>query len=333
MKKVQGAFYTKTGKASDVLQIGRFDIAEPEANEVQLEIITSGINPSDVKTRNGLRGELTYPYIIPHSDGAGIIRQIGNKVTDFKIGDRVWVYNAAWNRNVGTACETINIAASLVVPLPENVSFETGACLGVPGLTAAAALLSLNCKAGDRIMITGGAGSVGMLAIQLAKILGFKVITTVSSQAKADIAIKAGADYAINYTKHNVVDAVMPLTADQGIDGLIDVDFGANIAWSIEVLKPHTTIATYASASVPNPVFPFYQVMFKQIKIQPIFVYILPDELRLRSIDLIQKACQENLLTPLIHAIYPLTDIILAHEAVENNQKLGQVLLTLNPQM
>ena len=125
MKKAQGAFYTITGKASDVLKIGLFDIEEPKENEVQLEIITSGINPSDVKSRSGLRGDLNYSYVIPHSDGAGTIRRLGNKVKNFKIGDRVWVYNAAWNRNFGIACEVMNIDSSLVVPLPKFENFST----------------------------------------------------------------------------------------------------------------------------------------------------------------------------------------------------------------
>ena len=327
--KVQGAFYTKTGKAFDVLKIGLFDVDEPKENEVQLQVITSSVNPSDVKIRSGLRGDLTYPYIIPHSDGAGIIQKLGNKVTNFKIGDRVWIYNAAWNRNIGTACEMINIDSSLIVPLYDNISFEIGACLAIPGLTAAAALLSLNCKFGDTVLITGGAGSVGMIAIQLAKLLGFKVITTVSSPNKSDIALQAGADHVINYTECDVASEVMCLTGGQGIDGLVDVDFGANISWSIEALKAHTTIATYASATIPNPELPFYKLMFKQITIKPIFVYILPNEIRTQSIELIQKACHKNLLSPLIHGIYPLNDIILAHEAVEKNQKIGQVLLKL----
>lgn len=329
MEEVIGAFYTKTGEAAEVLQIGLFDIEQPSENEVQIEIVVSGINPSDIKMRSGLRGDLIYSYAIPHSDGAGIVRKIGDNVKNSKVGDRVWIYNAAWNRNRGTACEVINIDQSLVVPLYNNIPFETGACLGVPGLTAAAGLLSLNCKPNDTILITGGAGSVAVIAIQLAKMLGLNVITTVSSQDKHNIANAAGADVVINYKRQDVIKEVMNITNNQGIDGLVDIDFGANLTWSIDALKPNTIIATYASASIPSPELPFYKVMFKQIAIRPIFIYILPDALRDQSINLIQKACKDNLLKPLIHRIYPLEDIILAHEEVENDKKLGQVLLKL----
>jgi NADPH2:quinone reductase len=327
MTTFKAAYYETVGKAEDVLKLGAFELAAPKENEVQIQIVTSAVNPSDVKTRQGNRGPLTVPSLIPHSDGAGIVTACGAAVTQFKPGDRVWVYNAARERNHGTASTLINLPVELVVPLADNTSFEIGACLGIPALTAAACLLSLNCTRDDIIMITGGAGAVSMCAIQLAKVLGLKIITTVRSEEKAHIAKQIGADYVINTATENVLAKVKHYTQDQLLNGLVDVDFGGNLDWSIEALKPNSVIATYASMGQTEPALPFYAMMFKQLSLHFIFAYILSTSMRARAIELVQRALRENRLNPLIAKIYTLDDIVQAHLAVETGDKIGQVLI------
>lgn len=327
MTSFKAAYYESVGKAEDVLKLGTFELAQLKDNEVQIAIVTSAVNPSDVKTRQGNRSPLTFPYLIPHSDGAGIVKACGKSVTQFKVGDRVWMYNAARDRNHGTASTLIHLPEELVVKLPENTSFEIGACLGIPALTAAACLLSLNCERNETIMITGGAGAVSMCAIQLAKILGLKVITTVRSEEKAQVAKQMGADYVINTATEKILDKIKHYTNDQLLDGLIDVDFGGNLDWSIEALKPNSAIATYASMGQTTPTLPFYPMMFKQLSLHFIFAYILSQSMRARAIELVQRALEKNKLNPLIAKVYTLEEIISAHLAVEYGDKIGQVLI------
>ncbi|MCD6045519.1 MAG: NADPH:quinone reductase [Gammaproteobacteria bacterium] len=327
MTAFKAAYYETVGKAEDVLKLEMFELAPPKENEVQIEIVTSAINPSDVKIRQGNRGPLTVPSLIPHSDGAGIVTACGSAVTQFKPGDRVWMYNAARERNHGTASTLINLPVELVVPLADNTTFETGACLGIPALTAAACLLSLNSECNDTILITGGAGAVGMCAIQLAKVLGFKTIATVRSEEKAHIAKQMGADYVINTSIEKPLDKIKQYTHDHLLNGLVDVDFGGNLDWSIDALKDNSAIATYASMGKTEPALPFYAMMFKQLSLHFIFAYILSKPMRTRAIELVQNALRENKLTPRIAKIYPLEDIVQAHLAVEAGNKIGQVLI------
>lgn len=330
MTTFKAAYYRSAGKAEEVLKLGVFELTPPKDNEVQIEIVASAVNPSDVKIRQGNRGSLTVPSLIPHSDGAGIITACGLGVTQFQPGDRVWMYNAARERNHGTASTLINLPVELVVPLADNTTFETGACLGIPALTAAACLLSLNCDCDDTIIITGGAGAVGMCAIQLARFLGLKTIATVRSEEKVQIAKQMGADYVINTATEEVLDKIKQYARDTLLNGLVDVDFGSNLDWSIAALKDNSAIATYASMGQTMPTLPFYPMMFKQLSLHFIFAYILSKPMRARAIELVQNALQENRLNPLIAKVYSLDDIIQAHLAVEAGNKIGQILIRNN---
>lgn len=327
MATFKAAYYETMGKAENVLKLGTFEVIPPKENEVQIEIVTSAVNPSDVKIRHGYEGPMRYPFVTPHSDGAGIVKACGSAVTKFKAGDRVWLYNAAWERNNGTASTLINLPEEFVVHLPDNTSFEVGACLGIPALTAAACLLSLDAKRDDIIMVTGGAGAVGMCAIQMAKMLGLKVISTVRSAEKAQIAKQMGADHVINTTAENVLEKIKQYTHDQLLDSVVDVDFGTNLDWTIPALKLNGIIATYASMGQKKPTIDFYPMMFKQIVLKPIFVYVLSKPMRTRAMEVVQRALQEKKLTPLIAKTYALDDIVQAHLAVEAGNKVGQVLI------
>ena len=128
---MRAAFYDRTGPASEVLQVAELETPEPGAGEVRVRLSTSGVNPSDVKARAGLRSkELPFPRVVPHSDGAGVIDRVGQGVAPARVGERVWVWNAAWKRAFGTAAQYVVLPAGQAVALPPGVPFDAGACLG-----------------------------------------------------------------------------------------------------------------------------------------------------------------------------------------------------------
>jgi NADPH2:quinone reductase len=186
---MKAAWYERNGPAREVLQVGEMPDPEPGPGEVRVQVHASGLNPSDWKTRAGSSRRMAFPRVIPHSDGAGVIDRVGAGVPARRVGERVWLWNAQWKRPYGTAAEFVVLPASQAVPLPSNVGFEVGACLGIPALTAHRAVTCDGPIAGQSVLVSGGAGAVGRYAIQFAKLLGAgQVMATVSSPEKAEIA-------------------------------------------------------------------------------------------------------------------------------------------------
>jgi NADPH:quinone reductase len=322
------AWYENHGSADQVLQIGEMPIPQPKPNEVLVRVYASGINPSDVKRRHGSRDKIA-SRIIPHSDGAGIVEKIGDHVSPDRLGQRVWIYNAQWQRSFGTAAEFVVLPSELAVPLSDHISFEVGACLGIPAMTAHHAVFSDGPVQGKTILVVGGAGNVGRYAIQFAKWGGATVITTISNDEKKLHAKQAGADYLLNYHEENIIDRVNHITNGAGIDRVIEVDFGGNLSVNQAILKLNGCIAAYASTSNPNPSFPFYALMFKGITIHLVNVYDLPGKARQQAIDDIQTLLKLDKLTHVIAAHFTLDDIIAAHQFVENDKSIGNVLITI----
>ena len=321
------AWYIKTGKANDVMHLGQIEKPRPKSHEVLIKVKASGINPSDVKKRDGARGPMDFKKIIPHSDGSGIIESVGSKVNPKRINQRVWVWNAAWKRPFGTAAEYLAIPSNQAVEMPENISFEEGACIGIPILTAYSCFNYSESLANKTVLVTGGAGVVGRYIIQIAKILGSNVIATVSSEQKKEVAQNAGADFILNYKKDDVVERILSITDQNGIDKIIDVDFGANLDISTRVLKPNSEIVSYGSMGNPNPVFPFYNFMFKGLTLRTIIVYDLENEVRNRAIKDINFWLKNNMLSHNIQKVYRLKDIVNAHLATEDTRRIGSVIL------
>jgi len=203
---MRAAWYERTGPAREVLVVGEMPDPEPGPGEVRVKLATSGVNPSDWKARTGSRPMIA-PRVIPHSDGAGVIDKVGDGVPPARVGERVWVWNGQWKRPFGTCATMIAVPGAQAVKLADDVSFEAGACFGIPLLTAYRALTTDGSVAGKRVLVTGGAGSVGHYAIQLARLLGAaQILTTISSEEKAQHARAAGADAAINYKTEDVVE-------------------------------------------------------------------------------------------------------------------------------
>ena len=194
--------YDRTGPAREVLQLLAVPLPEPGPGEVRVRLQASGVNPSDVKARRAPQPR--HPLVTPHSDGAGVVEAVGDGVPAARIGERVWTFNAQWRRPFGTAAECVVLPAALAVPLPEDVSFETGACLGIPALTAWEAVHGEDAMDGETVLVQGGAGAVGHLAVQFAARAGKRVIASVSSSDKAALALSAGASAVVDYRNEDV---------------------------------------------------------------------------------------------------------------------------------
>ena len=326
---MRAAWYERAGPATEVFTIGDMPIPTPGPDEVRVRVHGSGINPSDTKRRAGWRKEaLEFPRIVPHSDGAGVIDAVGEGVPASRIGERVWLYNAQRGRAFGTAAEFCALPADNAVPLPETTSFLEGACLGVPAQTAHFAITADGEVEGQTVLVQGGAGAVGHYAVQWGKRFGAKVITTVSSKAKAVHARAAGADVVIDYRRDDMIAAVRAIVPD-GIDRIIEVDLGANMAIDTALIREGGVIASYSSTRVPEPVLPYYPLAYKGVTLRLVQAYILPSEARARAIADIAGALAERALIHNVAVTLPLDEIAAAHELAEWPRHVGTVVVTI----
>ncbi|GAB4474586.1 MAG: NADPH:quinone reductase [Burkholderiaceae bacterium] len=327
---MQAAYYDRTGAAREVLRIGELPTPEPGAGEVRVKLATSGVNPSDVKSRAGLRSPtLPFAKIVPHSDGAGVIDAVGTGVPASRIGERVWTWNAAWKRAFGTAAQYVVLPSHQAVRLPDGVGFDVGACLGIPALTALHAVRMGGGVAGKSVLVTGGAGAVGHYAVQMARLLGARqVIATVSSSHKGALAERAGADLVIDYRGDDVGARVREATDGEGVDRVIEVDFATNVAESIGVVKPEGDIVVYGS-SKPEIAVPFFPAIVKNVRVRFFIVYNLAPVDRTAAIAQLTRWLERGSLQHNIAARLPLAAIAEAHELVESGRAAGNVVLEI----
>ncbi len=324
---MRAAWYEKNGPAAEVLKVGELPDPVAGAGEVRVRLHASGVNPSDVKARAGSR-PIRWPRLIPNSDGAGVIDQVGAGVDPRRVGERVWVFNGQWDRPLGTSAQYIALPAPLAVPLPAALSFEHGACLGIPVMTAHRCLFADGPVAGKTVLVTGGAGVVAHYAIQLAKWAGATVVTTVSSAAKAAHARAAGADVVIDYRSEDVVERIRATVG--GVDRVVDVDFGRNLPVTSKVLRPDAVIASYASMGDLEPKFPYRDLFQLNPTIRPVFVYTMPDAAKAQAhADIARWLAQANPIFA-IAARFPLAEAVAAHLAVERGEKIGHVILNID---
>jgi NADPH:quinone reductase len=325
---MKAVWYERTGAAPTVLTVGEMPTPVAAAGEVRVRLEASGVNPADVGRRAGSYRAMEFPRVIPNSDGAGIIDQIGDGVTRLSVGQRVWLFNGQRNgRAFGTAAEYITLADYLVTPLPDELSFAAGATLGIPCMTAWCSLFGDGPTAGQTVLVTGGAGAVGHYAVQLAKWGGARVIATVSSPAKDMEARLAGADLVVNYRTEDVVARIMEFTERRGVDRVVDVDFGGNISTTLKIMAFNSTIAVYATNGNRTPMIPMRDLMEKCIALRTLVLYALPPELLAAAQADISKWLAG---APRIHNIaaqFALSDTAEAHLAVEKGDKLGTVIV------
>lgn len=324
---MRAVWYEKQGVAKDVLIVGEMPAPKPGPGEVRIRIAVSGINPGDIKKRQDAFGYgMSYPRVIPHSDGAGQVDQVGNGVSSEWLGRRVWCYGAQSYRPFGTAAEYTAVPLAQVVPMPESMSMEQGACLGIPGITGHRAVHAAGSVKGRIVLIQGGVGAVGLCAVQLAHRAGAYVIATVRSTADKANAKRAGADE-VFLTDESLIERVR-MVAPKGVDHVLEVAFGSNIATDIELLTLGGSIATYAT-NIADPEIPFWQLVFKNVRIFFLGSDDFPSEVKMEAAQDLNAAFEAGWSGFEIAERLPLAEIAKAHELVEHPIRRGRVVVTL----
>jgi NADPH:quinone reductase len=337
---MKSVIYSRTGDPS-VLRLVERDVTEPKPGEVRVRIAVSGVNPTDWKSRRGAGDGAAppFPEVTPNQDGAGVVDALGEGVVDLAVGDRVWVYLAGHQRPTGTAQEYTNLPAGRVVRLPPGTSFEIGASMGVPAMTAHRALtvsedgperLHPGALAGKVVLVAGGAGAVGHAAIQLARWAGATVITTISSSTKAALAVAAGAHHVINYREEDVATAVKKVAPD-GVDLVVEVAIAANAQVDMNVIKPRASIASYANDGGGEVSLDVRQNMIKNSRYQFVLLYTVGNAALTAAVEDITLALVDEALPvgeeaglPLHR--FPLARTADAHQAVQDGA-VGKVLI------
>ena len=322
---MKAALYDATGPARDVLKVTEIERPEPGPGEVRVRVVVSGVNPTDVKTRSGATPRAIEGFQIPDQDGAGVIEAVGPGVDPARVAQRVWLFLAAAGRNWGTAAEWTVVPERHAVPLPDGVDMEMGAMLGVPAITAHRCLFADGPVAGKTVLVAGGAGAVGHFSIELAKRDGARVITTVSSPEKGELARAAGAGLVLNYRQQNVAEEVRAYSGRA--DRVVEVALGANLETDLAVSGPETVIVTYA-ATPPDPVLPVRSCMSANVTLRFVLLYTVPAAAVDQAVADITAALREGALTPLPVHRFRLGEIAAAHEAVEKGVT-GKVLVMI----
>lgn len=326
---MHSVFYDRFGPAADVLNLASFDTPAPAADEVTVRLAFSGVNPSDIKARAGSRPGVVkpaFPQIIPHSDGAGVVEAVGAGVDPARIGTRVWIWNGQWQRAFGTASTHITLPAAQAVTLPDSVSLETGAVLGIPGLTAAEAVFGGGDVTGRTLLVSGAGGTVGYLALQLAVWGGARVIATCSPRDTARVKA-AGARTVLDYRAETLAADILAANDGAPVDRILEVEFGANINMNAEVIAPNGTIAAYGSQIEMAPVLPFGPLLFKAATLDIILIYLLPMAQRLERINRLHDALKAGALVCPVETVYPMADCAAAHDAVLKGTRAGAILI------
>lgn len=328
---MKAVWYEQYGNARDVLKFGEMEEPIPKPNEIRVRVKVSGLNPTDIKRRKGTSAaNPKFPKVIPHMDGSGIVDAVGSNIHDFKRGDRVWLYEAQFGTAFGTAAEFAVVPEHRAVKLPDGISFNVGASLGVPAITAHRCLFLDGPIEGKTILVQGGAGAVGKYAIELAKWgNAASVIATVSSEEKAAVALEAGADYVVNYKAENMVEKIKVL-APEGVDLISEVSFGGNWGVDAALLRPNGVISAYSSDSEREPKVSFPALMGKNLTVHFVLVYMMPREAHENAIRDIQNALGKKYLTPTIAGRFPLAKTIEAHEFLESGKALGKILVDVS---
>jgi NADPH2:quinone reductase len=331
---MKAVWYENVGPAREVLQYGERQTPAPGPGEVLVRLRASGVNPSDVKARAGLRGgksSMAYPQIIPHSDGAGIIEKLGGPSSRFTPGDRVWIANAQWKRASGTAAEFLVIDESLAFPLPDGVPFEVGAALGIPALTACHAVTGYGPVEGKVVLVSGGAGTVGSLAVQFARQSGAFVVAS-GSLADRERILRLGAHAFVDYRSARLAEEVLRATDGRSLDHVVEVEFGDNIQAVAELLSERSTVVAYGSAKTQKPELPFYTLMFKGVRLQLLLVYLLTNQERGSAAARINQLLSSGALDVAVSTVIPLDECARAHEIVESGNRTGAVILQVSEQ-
>ena len=325
---MKAVWYTRQGAAPDVLQFGGQATPDAGPGEVRVRLHSSGVNPADMYRRSGTRYPMEGPLVIPHSDGSGIVDQVGDGVDRAWLDQRVWLYNGQrGGRLHGTAAEYIALDVDLVARLPASTSFHAGACLGIPCMTAHRCVTLGGSLEGKCVLVSGGAGAVGHYAVQWAKRCGARVITTVSSASKAEHARAAGADLALNYRSDDISTRIRSYTGNAGVDHIVDVDFGGNLPVFWPLVAVNGSIAFYATNGNPSPVFAAQEAMRRNISVHAVLLNSVPLSARRKAqADIVAWLSTGGMLHT-VSSVHALPDCARAHVEVESGNKRGTVVV------
>ena len=322
--------FSDFGPANQVLKVSDWPTPAPGPGEVLVKLHTTGVNPSDVKKRaGGFPNLLDNGPVIPHSDGAGVIEAIGSGVPASRVGERVFVYQAQYDRLHGTAAEYVAIDALRAPTLPDNIAFDVGACVGIPMLTAHRCVFADGDVADQWVLVTGGAGRVGHYAIQWAQRAGAHVIATASNETDALACREAGAEQVVNHREPGWGRQVVEQLGGSQIDRAIDVEFGANLPELLDCLRTSATIATYSSTVLPEPSLPFRTMMFMDLTVRMVIVYAMPETAKAQAVVDTQALLAEGGLRHRIAQTLPFSEMARAHKIIEEGSVRGCVVVTL----
>lgn len=328
---MSAAWYERQGPASDVLIVGEMPSPTPGPGEVRIRVAASGINPGDVKKRQDTFGVgMPFPRVIPHSDGAGLIESVGDRVSSSRIGERVWCFGAQSYRPFGTAAEYVVVPADQAIRLPEGVSFTQGACLGIPAITAHRAVHIAGSVQGRTVLVQGAAGAVGQCATGLARHAGAQVIAAVRSERDRAVAQRAGAHHSLvtaGLSVDELVDRIRTLAPD-GVDHIVEVAFNANIALDEQVLGLGGSIAAYATGD-PTPTVPFWPLVFKNVSLFFLGSDDFPFAAKLAAATAVNEILAGAWPGFEVGEQFALESIAQAHELVEAGTASGRVVLRL----
>jgi NADPH:quinone reductase len=330
-RTMRAAWYERQGAARDVLVVGAMADPQPGPGEVRIRIAASGINPGDLKKRQDAFGfGMAFARVVPHSDGAGLIDRVGPEVAEARIGERVWCHGAQSYRAFGTAAQYTVVPSRQALALPANASFELGACVGIPGITAHRAVHAAGPVAGRTVLVQGGAGAVGCFAVGLARRAGARVIATVRSGADAALAARAGAHALVRTDARSTEDAVRELraSAPDGIDHIVEVAFDANVELDAQVVAPRGSIATYATAN-PRPTMPFWPLLFNNVRIDLLGSDDFLPEQKAEAAAALSALLAEGWQGFDIERTFELAEIAAAHEHAETKRGAGRVVVTV----
>jgi NADPH:quinone reductase len=320
--------YTSFGPASEVLSLAEVPTPKPRYGEVLVRLVASGVNPHDTKKRSGWLGvELPPGGVIPHSDGAGTIAAVGEGVPAARVGKRVFVHGAY--AGAGTAAEYVSLPAHRAICIPDDISFVEGASVGIPAFTAYFAVLSAGPVTGRTVLIHGGAGAVGRMAVEMAAWNGATVIATVSSDSKAVLARQSGADHVLDYRREDVAARVAEITGGEGVDLIVDVDFGANLEVDAACIKPNGRVACYSSTSNRTPTFPYYAFALKGCTLHLLQGARMPDRVQQDGARVIAGLLRRGHLHPQIAATFRLDATAAAHDLLESGTAVGNIVVTI----
>ena len=327
---MKAGWFEKFGAAEDVIKLGEQPKPTVGVGQVLVKLATSGVNPSDVKKRAGAFPHLLdNGLVIPHSDGAGIVEAVGKGVSDSRLGQRVWVYQAQYGRLLGTAAEYISLDANRAVALPDNTDFTVGACLGIPVMTAHRCVHADGDVRGKTLLVTGGAGRVGYYAIQWARMAGATVIATASNAVDKAMCLELGASQVVNHRQLDWAQQVLQATEGKKVDRVIDVEFGANLPEVLKCIATNGVIATYSSTQVQQPSIPFLDMMYMDLTLRMIIVYAMPETAKAQAIKDITDALEAETLQHRIAHIVSLDSLSQGHELIEQGGFGGCVVISM----